>query len=526
MKILILAINLSLLLSCYVVTTHHIPWPFTLLLFSFLSVLPFVLNYWLVPGGFAWRNYHVYSPQLRGPVGWPLLGTLPAMGSLAHRKLANIAASLGATRLMALSLGTTKMIISSDPDTARDILSGSSFSDRPIKESARLLMFERAIGFAPSGEYWRHLRRIAANHMFSPRRISSLEILRQQVADEMLVEVKKGMEEKGFVETRKILQKGSLTNILESVFGTSSVCLQREEIGLMVKEGYELITMFNWEDYFPLRFLDFHGVKRRCHKLSGKVKSIVGQIVEERKKAGDQVKGGNDFLSALLTLPNEEQLSDSDMVAVLWEMIFRGTDTVAILLEWIMARMVLHQDIQAKVQQEIDDCIGAGHRSYRHVQDSDLSNLPYLQAVVKEVLRMHPPGPLLSWARLATHDVHVGKCFVPAGTTAMVNMWAITHDPSIWNDPWTFRPERFVEEDVHIMGSDLRLAPFGSGRRVCPGKVLGLATVQLWLARLLHCFRWLPAAAQNVDLSETLRLSLEMKKPLACHVIPRTAHVS
>lgn len=529
-----LAINLSLLVSCYVVTTiHHIPWPFALIfLFSLLSVSHFLLQYWLVPGGFAWRNYHVHvdSPPLRGPAGWPLLGTLPAMaGSLAHRKLANLATSLGATRLMAFSLGNTNVIISSHPETAREILSGSSFSDRPIKDSARLLMFERAIGFAPSGKYWRHLRRIAANHMFSPKRISCLESLRQKVADEMLVEVKKGMEGKGFVELRKILQKGSLSNILESVFGSNSVCLERgEEIGLMVKEGYELITMFNWEDYFPLRFLDFHGVKRRCHKLSGKVRSIVGQIVEERKKGGDQVKGGNhDFLSALLTLPKEEQLSDSDMVAVLWEMIFRGTDTVAILLEWIMARMVLHQDIQAKVQQEIDACIGAGgdpvdHRS-RHVQDSDLPNLPYLQAVVKEVLRMHPPGPLLSWARLAIHDVHVGKSFVPAGTTAMVNMWAITHDPSIWKDPWIFRPERFVEEeDVPIMGSDLRLAPFGSGRRVCPGKALGLATVQLWFARLLHCFRWLPAPAQNVDLSETLRLSLEMKKPLTCHVVPRT----
>ncbi|OMO88165.1 Cytochrome P450 [Corchorus olitorius] len=382
------------------------------------------------------------------------------MGSLAHRKLANLAVSLGATRLMALSLGTTRLIISSHPETAREILSGSSFSDRPIKESARLLMFERAIGFAPSGKYWRHLRRIAANHMFSPRRISCLEGLRHRVADEMAAEVRRAMEEKGVVELRKILQKGSLSNIIESVFGCSLE--KEEELGLMVKEGYELITEFNWEDHFPnLKFLDFHGVKRRCHKLSSKVRGIVGQIVQERKKSVVEVNnnGGNDFLSALLALPKEDQLSDSDMVAVLWE-----------------------------------------------------------------VLRMHPPGPLLSWARLAIHDVHVGKCFIPAGTTAMVNMWAITHDPSIWKDPWTFRPERFLEEaeDVSIMGSDLRLAPFGSGRRVCPGKALGLATVQLWLARLLHRFRWLPAQ-QHVDLSETLRLSLEMKRPLACQVVPREA---
>jgi cytochrome P450 len=202
------------------------------------------------------------------------------------------------------------------------------------------------------------------------------------------------------------------------------------------------------------------------------------------------------------------------------EMIFRGTDTVALLLEWIMARMVVHPEIQAKAQEELDTCIG-GHRE---VQDSDIPNLPYLRAIVKEVLRLHPPGPLLSWARLAIHDVHVDKTFIPAGTTAMVNMWAITHDPSIWRDPWSFNPDRFIEEDVLIMGSDLRLAPFGAGRRVCPGKALGLATVHLWLARLLHEYRWLPA--KPVDLSECLRLSLEMKRPLECHVVQRRSKVT
>lgn len=196
-------------------------------------------------------------------------------------------------------------------------------------------------------------------------------------------------------------------------------------------------------------------------------------------------------------------------------MIFRGTDTVAILLEWIMARMVLHQDIQAKARHEIDTCIG----QYGHVRDSDVPNLPYLQAIVKEALRLHPPGPLLSWARLAIHDVHVDKLLVPAGTTAMVNMWAITHDSSIWEDPWAFKPERFIKNEVSIMGSDLRLAPFGAGRRVCPGRAMGLATIHLWLAHLLHNFIWLPI--EYVDLSECLRLSLEMKKPLRCQVVRR-----
>ena len=196
-------------------------------------------------------------------------------------------------------------------------------------------------------------------------------------------------------------------------------------------------------------------------------------------------------------------------------MVFRGTDTVAILLEWILARMILHPDIQTKAQHEIDTAIGANATI---ITDSDLVNLPYLQAIVKETLRMHPPGPLLSWARLAIHDTHVGQHFVPAGTTAMVNMWAIANDEKVWAEPTKFRPERFIEEDVAIMGSDLRLAPFGSGRRVCPGKAMGLATVHLWLAQLLRTFKW---SASSVDLSECLKMSMEMKHPLVCKAIPR-----
>lgn len=202
----------------------------------------------------------------------------------------------------------------------------------------------------------------------------------------------------------------------------------------------------------------------------------------------------------------------------LQEMIFRGTDTVAILLEWIMSRLVLHPDVQAKVQTEIDSVVVPN----RSVSDSDLPKLPYLRSVVKETLRMHPPGPLLSWARMSIHDTHVGSYFIPAGTTAMVNMWAITHDEEIWANPNEFNPDRFMEadKDIAIMGSDLRLAPFGSGRRVCPGKAMGLATVELWLAQLLQSFNWVPTEA-GVDLSECLKLSMEMKEPLVCKATPR-----
>ncbi|KAJ4780022.1 Cytochrome P450 [Rhynchospora pubera] len=203
-------------------------------------------------------------------------------------------------------------------------------------------------------------------------------------------------------------------------------------------------------------------------------------------------------------------------------MIFRGTDTTALLTEWAMAELVLHQTVQSKLRSEIDSVVG----STGTIQDADVAQMPYLQAVVKETLRVHPPGPLLSWARLSTDDIQLSNgMVVPAGTTAMVNMWAITHDSSIWTNPDKFDPARFMASeggaDIDVRGGDLKLAPFGAGRRVCPGKNLGLVTVSLWVARLVQRFEWGPVDSDPVDLSEVLRLSLEMKNPLAAVAIAR-----
>ncbi|XP_011025647.1 PREDICTED: cytochrome P450 78A7-like [Populus euphratica] len=95
-------------------------------------------------------------------------------------------------------------------------------------------------------------------------------------------------------------------------------------------------------------------------------------------------------------------------------------------------------------------------RNLSELIDAEVSKLPYFQAVVKEALRVHPPGPMLSWARWCSSEVQLSnKMDIPADTTAMVNMWAITHDPYAWEDPLEFKPESFIEADVEVRGSDL-----------------------------------------------------------------------
>ncbi|KAK9154782.1 hypothetical protein Sjap_002262 [Stephania japonica] len=174
----------------------------------------------------------------------------------------------------------------------------------------------------------------------------------------------------------------------------------------------------------------------------------------------------------------------------------------------------VNQDILGKLQRELDDVVGS-----RNITDVDIANLSYLQVVVKEALRVHPPSALLSGPRLSTSDVQLSNAMlIPSNTTAMVNMWHITHDPKVWEEPLVFKPERFVESDggtnVDVRGSDLRLAPFGASWRVCPTKNLRLVTVNLWVAKLVQNIKWVADQGHPIDFREVLKLSCEMKHPL------------
>ncbi|MCO5584517.1 hypothetical protein L7F22_038445 [Adiantum nelumboides] len=519
-----------------------------LLAFGVLLIWVFVaLVSWLHAGGPAWGAASLRSisllPAIPGPRGLPLVGSLLAFagqkGHLAHRRLAELASLHKARPLMALSLGSTRVVVASLPSAARQILCNFAFAERPISLSAKQLLFERAIGFAPRGDHSRKLRQVAASQLFSARRVAAQEHVRQEDAREMVGQISERVKcGEGLVRVREYLQHAALNNIMATVFGRRYASFgcgngllggsdEAEQVQSMVREGFELLGAFNLADHLPACFesVDPLRVRQRCNELVPRVYAFVQGIIDEhrqKKTDGSDSVRGTDFVDVLLGLQGQQKLADADMVAVLWEMIFRGTDTMAILTEWILAELVLNPRVQSKLYAEVQQAAANSESSLR---DADIARMPYLQALIKEGLRMHPPGPLLSWARLAVHDVEVAGHFIPAGTTAMVNMWAITHDEEIWEEPGVFRPERFLHgeggQEVDVKGGDMRLAPFGAGARACPGRALAMATVSLWVARLVQSFEMREDASQAVELDELLKLSCEMAVPLCARFTPR-----
>ena len=181
-----------------------------------------------------------------------------------------------------------------------------------------------------------------------------------------------------------------------------------------------------------------------------------------------------------------------------------------------MAELLQNPKAMTKVQDEIDSVIGQNGV----VQESDISQLPYLQAVVKETFRLHPPAPLLL-PRKAETDVEILGFLVPKDTQVLVNVWAVGRDPSTWENPNRFEPERFLGKDTDVKGRDYELTPFGAGRRICPGLPLAVKTVPLMLASLLYSFDWkLPngVASEDLDMDESFGLTLH--KTNALHAVP------
>lgn len=185
-----------------------------------------------------------------------------------------------------------------------------------------------------------------------------------------------------------------------------------------------------------------------------------------------------------------------------------------------MVELLRHPKVMEKARSELVETIEEG----RQVEESDISRLPYLQAVLKETFRLHPPVPLLLPHR-AESDVEIGGFTIPKDAKVLVNVWAIGRDSDTWVDPTSFMPERFLGSDMDYKGRDFELLPFGAGRRICPGLPLAYRMVHLILASLLRSFAWkLPdgMAPQDIDTSHKFGITLRKKVPLlAVPILPQ-----
>ncbi|GLT47050.1 hypothetical protein SLA2020_207720 [Shorea laevis] len=288
----------------------------------------------------------------------------------------------------------------------------------------------------------------------------------------------------------------------------------------VLSEVLHLFGILVVRDAIPfLGWLDLGGHEKAMKAAAKEWDNLLGQWLEEHKRKTTNKE--KDFMDVMLSILDGTNLAGFDADAInkstCLNMIIGGADTNATTLVWSLSLLLNNRDTLTKVQEELDINVGKGL-----VQESDVSNLVYLQAVVKETLRLYPAAAL-SGPREVIEDCSIGGYHVQKGTRLIMNLWKIQTDSSVWVEPLKFRPERFLETHTHVdfRSQDYQLIPFGGGRRGCPGVSFAMKVVPLALASFLHAFKVSTPSDAMVDMTGSVGLTNGKATPLEVLVSPR-----
>ncbi|KAL3523035.1 hypothetical protein ACH5RR_015869 [Cinchona calisaya] len=472
------------------------------------------------------KQYHSRNKSLPpGPKAWPVIGNLAELGANLHIELAKLAQAYGP--LMSLSLGSQLMVVGSSPEVAMEILkthdrlfSGRyvahvSYAKNPLKNHVSLAFTTECT------QQWKFLRTLCRSEIFSSKMIENQYYIREKKLNELLdfLVSKEG-------EKIKIAQILFVTifNVLGNILCSKDLISFEETqdssgLNKAMREIVELFATPNISDFYPiLSGLDLQGLSKKANECVKIIHSAWEGIIKDRKAQKlfqDSSRHNKDLLDVLL----HKDFTDDQINYLFLELFIAGSDTSNSTIEWAMTELIKKPKCLEKIRQELEREI-----SGNVIKESDLSQLSYLHACVKETLRLHPPVPLLL-PRRVNETCKVMNYTIPEGTQVVVNVWAIARDPKNWEDPLTFNPERFLHSELDYKGNDFEWLPFGAGRRICPGMNMGIAQVRLILASLIYHFDWaLPdnMSPHQLDMNEKFGVNLHKKQPLVVTLKKRT----
>ncbi|KAK9147955.1 hypothetical protein Scep_006712 [Stephania cephalantha] len=463
-----------------------------------------------------------------GPRGLPLVGNLPFLDAELHTHFADLAQTYGP--ILKLHLGNKVAIVVSSPSLAKEVLKDHdiTFANRDVPAVAKTVEYVSCnIVSSPYGAHWRMLRRLCVAHMLSSTSLDTVYPLRKREVQRMVGEIYGNIGLPVNLSDQLFL---TILNVITSMLWGGMLKGEGEidlgaEFRHVVSEITELLGKPNLSDFIPcLAWLDLQGIQSQIKKLFLKFDRIFNSIIEQRLKMG--IKDGEeskDFLQLLLHLQEKQTKTRLTMLhikAILMDMVVGGTETTSNTVEWAMAELMNNDEIMQRAQEELEIIVGKDSR----VEEIHLPRLHFLNAVMKEVLRLHPALPLLV-PHCPSSSCKIGGYMVPKGARVFVNVWAIHRDPSIWEKPLDFNPERFLNCERDFGGNNFNYFPFGSGRRICAGISMAERMFMYELATLLHSFSWKVAERYGkVDLKEKFGIVLKKATPLIAVATPRLSN--
>ncbi|KAK9076475.1 hypothetical protein SSX86_004809 [Deinandra increscens subsp. villosa] len=489
-----------------------------------ILLLPFLLTIIYVLTNISGHG----TPRLPpGPFPLPVFGNLLKLSHKPHRSLAALSKRYGP--LMSLKLGSRTTIVVSSPNVAQQFFNkhDQSFSSRSLADTTRIMNHhEYSIAWLPAGDQWRKLRRITKECLFSAQSLDHSQQLRRKKVQELVDHVSR------CCKNEQALNVGALTfttilnmlsNMIFSVDVSHYDSTSSQEFKDVIWGVMEIGGKPNLVDFFPvLKPLDPQGLVSEGLVYGKKLYDIFDKLIDQRRETrarwlsyGNDSCTQNDVLDSLLDInfKDKSEFSITDMKHLFLDLFIAGTDTTSTTLEWAMTELICNPKKMEIARLEVIKCM-------RHddtiIEEHDISRLPYLQVVIKETLRLHPPAPFLI-PHEAIHDVEVEGFVVPKDAQILCNVWAIGRDPKVWSNPDAFIPERFLKAEIDYKGHDFKLIPFGAGRRICPGLNLAHRMLHVVLGSLIAKFDWKLEGnmkAQELDMEEKFGLTLPRKTPL------------
>ncbi|XP_023922777.1 tryptamine 5-hydroxylase [Quercus suber] len=454
------------------------------------------------------------------PPGLPIIGHLHLLTDMPHHSLAQLAQKLGP--IIHLQLGRVPTIVVSSAYLAKLVLKTHDhvFASRPNLLSAQYLSFNCSdVTFSPYGPYWRQARKICVTELLSSKRVSSYQLVRDEEVNRLLgsLSAQSGSEldlgKMFFALANDVLCRVAFGKRFKEESGEDEG--QKRHLVGVLTETQALFAGFCLGDFFPgWDWVDsLSGYTKRLSKNLEDLRAVCEEIIEQHVKEQGVSNGKEDFVDVLLRVQQREDLevpiTDDNLKALVLDMFVAGTDTSSATLEWTMTELARHPMVMKKAQDEVRNVAS----SLGKVEESHLQHLHYLKAVIKETMRLHPPVPLLV-PRESMEKCNLDGYEIAAKTRVLINTYAIGRDPTSWENPLEYNPERFINKNIEVKDQDFRFLPFGGGRRGCPGYSFGLATVEIALARLLYHFDWaLPqgVGADDMDLGEIFGLATRKK---------------
>ncbi|XP_021293040.1 cytochrome P450 71B37-like [Herrania umbratica] len=496
---------------------------------GFLTPLIFWLPFLLLPLLLLFKRKNQVKKELKrlppSPPKLPILGNLHQLGALPHSSLCQLSRKYGPVLL--LQFGRIPVVIVSSAEAAREVLKVNDLAccSRPPMAGAGKLSYNYLdVAFSPYGEYWREIRKICVLEIFSVKRVKSFRFVREEEVASLMNSVSQSSSSAAPVNvTEKIFSlTGSI--IFRTAFGKSfqGSEFNRAKFYELVHDAATVAGRFSADEYFPGVgwILDrINGHKQRVERVFHELDTLFQEVIDDHLKPG-RTKVQEDIVDVMLGIEKEQiedghaWLTKNHIKAVLLNMFLGGVDTSALTVNWAMAELSRKPRLMKKAQNEVRSIAGKKGR----VTETDLDQLRYLKMVVKETLRLHPPGPLLIARETMSHFKINGYNIYPK-TLIQINAWAIGRNPKYWENPEEFFPERFIDSTVDFKGQHFEFLPFGAGRRGCPGLYMGTVTSEILLANLLYCFDWkLPDGMKEADInmeeSAGHCLTLSKKTPL------------